>query len=663
MFSKLLIANRGEIAVRIIKTARALGYRTVAVYSEADSDAPHVDLADEAVCIGPASAAQSYLNSERLLEAARLTGADAIHPGYGFLSENAGFAQACVEAGRVFIGPPVAAIELMGSKGRAKTAMQQADVPCVPGYQGSDQSDATLLSEARRLGLPVMIKASAGGGGRGMRLVQHEDELLASIKTARSEALSAFGDGELILEKAIIDPRHIEIQVFADQHGQCIYLGERDCSIQRRHQKVVEEAPSPFVSPALRQRMGEAAVQAARSCGYVGAGTVEFLVDANEHFYFLEMNTRLQVEHPVTELITGTDLVAWQLQVAAGKPLPMTQAQLCLTGHAMEVRLYAEDPAQGFLPQTGTIIDWQPAPGEGVRIDSGIVAGQQVSPHYDPMLAKIIAWGADREEARRRLVRTLEDSRLFGVTVNARFLRNLISHPAFIAGAATTGFINGPFAGDPSLSPAQPRSLDWALASVVLHLGSLKTNTLNWRRPQPLPWAYKLRQAEVSATVALYETAEGLEVQLDDQRLTLAQLKQTPLEPGGTPAARGQLSFTLGTHRQHAQYLRHLDQVYLQVQGRSLCFTDLTYQAAASSDTQGAGRLVAPMDGAIVELLTEVGAEVKKGQTLVILEAMKMEHQLKADCDAVVAKIPVVKGQQVKIRQPLVQLTPHGTAD
>ncbi|MCW9009604.1 biotin carboxylase N-terminal domain-containing protein, partial [Marinobacter sp.] len=379
MLKKLLIANRGEIAVRVIRTAKALGYRTVAVYSEADANALHVEQADEAVCIGPAQVAASYLNADAILDAAKKTGADCIHPGYGFLSENSGFAKAVKQAGLTFVGPPENAIELMGSKRRSKIAMQEARVPVVPGYEGNNASDDELIAAAQDIGYPLMLKASAGGGGRGMRLVESESELADNIKRARSEAKQAFGDDELIIEKAVIEPRHVEIQVFADHHGNAVYLGERDCSVQRRHQKVVEEAPSPFVTPELRKAMGEAAVKAALACGYEGAGTVEFLVDKDRNFYFLEMNTRLQVEHPVTELITGQDLVAWQLMVAEGRPLPLAQDDIQLNGHAIEVRLYAEDPASGFTPQTGTLHQFTPAEGEGRRFDTGVRSGDVVS--------------------------------------------------------------------------------------------------------------------------------------------------------------------------------------------------------------------------------------------------------------------------------------------
>jgi geranyl-CoA carboxylase alpha subunit len=451
-FQKILIANRGEIAVRVIKTARALGYRTVAVYSEVDADSLHVASADEAVCIGPAPVGQSYLVAANILQAAQLTGADAVHPGYGFLSENTDFAAACEAAGVTFIGPPAAAIEWMGSKRLSKVAMLEAGVPCIPGYQDAEQADAVLIEKAQAVGFPLMVKASAGGGGRGMRLVHNEAELPEMIKTARSEAQNAFGSGELILERAVLEPRHIEIQVFADNHGNVVHLGERDCSIQRRHQKVVEEAPSPFVDEDLRSRMGEAAVSAARACDYRGAGTVEFLVDKDRNFYFLEMNTRLQVEHPVTEMVTGQDLVAWQIAVAAGDVLPLQQEDIKLSGHAVEVRLYAEDPRNNFLPQTGSALVWEYPEGPGIRIDHGLAQGQQISPFYDPMIAKLIAHGDDRAQACRMLASAVQDSTLLGVNNNKLFLQNILRHPVFLAGEATTAFIEQHFQADPSVA-------------------------------------------------------------------------------------------------------------------------------------------------------------------------------------------------------------------
>ncbi|MEO1336425.1 MAG: acetyl-CoA carboxylase biotin carboxylase subunit, partial [Myxococcota bacterium] len=395
--NRILVANRGEIACRIIRSAHSLGRTAVAVYSEADKDAPHVRMADEAVCIGPPSVAASYLNIDAIIAAAQKTNADAIHPGYGFLAENADFARAVTAAGLVFIGPPIEAIALMGNKAAAKRRMLDAAVPCVPGYQGTDQTDPTFVKQARDIGYPVMVKAASGGGGRGMRLVEDESQLVAALARARAEADSAFGSNELILEKAVVRPRHVEIQVFADRHGHVIHLGERDCSVQRRHQKVIEEAPCPVMTPQLRSAMGQAAVEAAKSIDYVGAGTVEFLLDASGAFYFLEMNTRLQVEHPVTEMVTGIDLVAQQISVAEGHPLDIEQSDVAFNGHAIEVRLYAEDPAQGFTPSTGRLERWSTPDLEGIRVDDGVDSGTEISPYYDPMVAKVIGWGPTRE--------------------------------------------------------------------------------------------------------------------------------------------------------------------------------------------------------------------------------------------------------------------------
>ena len=521
MFDKILVANRGEIAVRVMRTAKSLGYKTVAVFSEADRNAAHVLFADEAVLIGPSPVAESYLKAENVLAAAKASGAQAVHPGYGFLSENCDFANACEKQGIEFIGPPSDAIELMGSKRLSKIAMIKAGVPCILGYEGASQDLETLVAEAHKIGFPIMVKASAGGGGRGMRLVFEASELEAQIKTARSEAENAFGSGELILEKAVIKPRHIEIQIFADKHGNVVYLGERDCSIQRRHQKVVEEAPSPFVDQALREKMGEAAVQAAKACNYVGAGTVEFLVDSAKKFYFLEMNTRLQVEHPVTELVTGTDLVAWQIKTAAGETLPLTQDQIQINGHAMEVRLYAEDPANNFLPQTGSIHRWSPAIGDGVRIDSGLISGdkqnQAVSPFYDPMLAKIIAYGANREEARRRLRQAVEESTIFGVNVNSEFLGEVLGHECFIEGEATTAFIAEDFGDSPTLAEQPTTLLEKALACVVSYLKFGKDKTTNntqsinlglsgWSNTGHSPWPYKLKFNDSQWNLSLKES-------------------------------------------------------------------------------------------------------------------------------------------------------------
>ncbi|WP_458375711.1 acetyl/propionyl/methylcrotonyl-CoA carboxylase subunit alpha [Pseudomonas pergaminensis] len=622
--TKILIANRGEIACRIQRTAQALGYRTVAIYSEADAQALHAQMADEAVHIGPAPVHQSYLNIEAILNAAKRTGADAIHPGYGFLSENPDFARACQHAGLTFIGPSVEAIELMGSKRLSKLAMLDAGVPCIAGYQGSAQDDTTLQQEADRIGYPLMIKASAGGGGRGMRLVHQSKDLLDNLHTARSEAKNAFGSDELILEHALIDPRHVEIQLFGDSHGHLIYLGERDCSIQRRHQKVIEEAPCPVMTPELRQAMGEAALKAGRAVNYVGAGTVEFLLDRHGRFYFLEMNTRLQVEHPVTELITGLDLVDWQLQIAAGQPLPLTQADVTLSGHAMEVRLYAEDPSQGFLPQTGDVLRWDPA--TGVRIDHSVVEGQRISPFYDPMLGKIIAHGATREEARRKLLRAVEDTVLLGVATNQPLLVNLLKHPDFVGGDFSTGFIAEHFREIPPLTPSTEQL---ALAAALFYQHSANQHPqglAGWRNNASAPCTYRL---EVNGNIHTV-SAEPLQLTIDGRHVTLV----------------------FNGIRRRTAY--HLDAHQLWLPG--LKVINRTQQVASRQANASSGTVKAPMDGAIVDVRVSAGDSVTKGQLLLVLEAMKMEHPLTAGIDGVIKGVQVIAGDQVRNRQVLLEI-------
>tara|TARA_R110001592_G_scaffold175466_5_gene414753 strand:- start:78339 stop:80369 length:2031 start_codon:yes stop_codon:yes gene_type:complete len=668
MFDKILVANRGEIAVRVMRTAKSLGYKTVAVFSEADKHAAHVAFADEAVMIGPSAVSESYLKAENVLAAAKASGAQAVHPGYGFLSENCDFANACEKAGIEFIGPPSDAIELMGSKRLSKIAMIKAGVPCILGYEGADQDIKTLVAEAHKIGFPIMVKASAGGGGRGMRLVLEASELEAQIKTARSEAENAFGSGELILEKAVIKPRHIEIQVFADKHGNVVYLGERDCSIQRRHQKVVEEAPSPFVDQALREQMGQAAVQAAKACHYVGAGTVEFLVDAEKNFYFLEMNTRLQVEHPVTELVTGTDLVAWQIKTAAGETLPLTQEQIQLNGHAMEVRLYAENPANNFLPQTGRIHRWSPALGDGVRIDSGLISGDQqnqaVSPFYDPMLAKIIAYGSNREEARRRLRQAVQESTIFGVNVNSEFLSEVLAHECFIQGEATTAFIAEDFGDSPTLSEQSATLLQKALACVVsyLKLGKDKHKATNnnlspnlglsgWSNTGHSPWPYKLSFNDSQWNLSLKESKNNqnevdFEVSENDES---EQLKDVTI-------CENKIRFNHNGVYQGCEFQIIGKTIYLKYATAYSQFEDITHLSVAAKEASGSGQITASMDGAIIEVFVSPGEKVTKGQTLVILEAMKMEHPLKSDVDGVIESLTVKKGDQVKLRQLLVSI-------
>ncbi|MEI2559061.1 acetyl/propionyl/methylcrotonyl-CoA carboxylase subunit alpha [Acinetobacter pittii] len=639
-FSKVLVANRGEIAVRVMQTAKAMGYQTVAVYSDADRHARHVQEADEAVYIGASKVSESYLSIVKIIEACKKTGADAVHPGYGFLSENTEFAQACIDNQITFIGPTASAIELMGSKRLSKIAIIKAGVPCVPGYEDERQDLEYLATQAEQIGFPLMVKASAGGGGRGMRLVQQASELIEALQTARSEAENAFGSGELILEKAVIAPRHVEIQVFGDTHGNYVYLFERDCSIQRRHQKVVEEAPCPVMTPELRQQMGEAAVSAAKACAYVGAGTVEFLLDASGAFYFLEMNTRLQVEHPVTELITGLDLVEWQLRVANGEKLPLKQHELTLTGHAIEVRLYAEDPRQDFLPQTGQVLRWKPANLPNVRIDHGMLATDEVSPFYDPMVAKVIAYGKTREDAIRLLARAVDDCVFLGVNSNKQFLVNLLRHPVVVAGDTNTAFIQQHFQDDSSLNK-QVLSLESLAIAAALFSQSKGTGA--WQTGLGVPLPLKLKCDDQSIQLQLSSVNNTFTVQLCEQTVSIEVVEKTA----------EQLIYLLDGVRRRVQYVLDGEQLYLDQNNGNVLIRNVTYTAPEVADVAGDGKIRAPMDGAVVNILVNKGDQVMKGQTLLVLEAMKIQQQIKADVDGVVEEVLGQQGQQVKKRQML----------
>ncbi|MXY41922.1 MAG: acetyl-CoA carboxylase biotin carboxylase subunit [Rhodospirillaceae bacterium] len=660
-FGTILVANRGEIAVRVMRTARALGYRTVAVHSEADSEAPHVRIADAAAHIGPPPAAESYLNIDNILRAAAETGADAVHPGYGFLSENAAFARACADAGLSFIGPDAGAIALMGDKAEARRRMADAGVPCVPGYDGADQSNAVLAAAAAKIGFPVMVKAAAGGGGRGMRLVAQAGALPDALAAARSEAENAFGSGNLILEKAIARPRHVEIQIVADSHGNTIHLGERDCSVQRRHQKVIEEAPCPVMTGDLREAMGAAAVEAARSIGYCGAGTVEFLLDADGSFYFLEMNTRLQVEHPVTEAITGLDLVALQIRVAEGRPLGLAQADFRPSGHAIEARLYAEDVAQDFLPAAGDIALWRPPAGPGVRIDSGVESGQAVSPFYDPMIAKIVAHGETRDIARRRLIRALAETVSFGLTTNRRFLIDCLERDAFARGEATTAFIEEQF-GDEDLAAPDPEYAVAAAAAVLKYLADRDAaygKSLNVS-PELLDWA----------------SAGALEsrclLTAGDADFDLSVSPAGPCDRtgphdytvrGGDEAAsvrivsigNGRAELAIDGVRRHFQYHAAGDTLFLGEAGRDHRFGP-GRSAAATQEDGGGGRVVAPMHGKILEIAVDPGDTVNRGDRLMVIEAMKMQHDIVAPAAGAVADILQRAGVQVAAGDPLVDI-------
>ncbi len=654
-FSKVLIANRGEIACRVIKTARNLGYQTVAVYSDADRKARHVLLADEAVYLGNSPVGESYLHQEKILQAIEKSGADAVHPGYGFLSENESFARALEAKGIVFIGPPASAIALMGSKRESKLAMIEAGVPCVPGYQGNEQDPKVLIEEAMKVGLPVMLKASAGGGGRGMRLVEEKEALAEAIQTACSEARNAFGSDEMIIERAVMRPRHIEIQVFADSHGNCISLGERDCSVQRRHQKVIEEAPSPAVSEELRQTMGQAAVRAAQACDYVGAGTVEFLLDSSGEFYFLEMNTRLQVEHPVTEMVTGLDLVEWQLRVASGEVLPLSQEQVQSNGHAIEVRLYAEDPANGFLPQTGDLLRFDIPELDHCRIDHGVIAGQQVTPFYDPMLAKLIAWGPDRETARRKLSRIVKHSQILGMTTNQGFLGEALNADDFVKGEATTALIGEWFTPElrDSLGALKPEQ--WILSAALLKLadssseGAVKLPR-GFRNSIAFPTQCQLSIGEQDELLELLLNKVAHGVKVEGQALGEA-VELTILSWDGE-----QCVYEIAGVTRRQGYLKAGQSVYLSAAQGSVRLEDTTLRPPQLADGAGSGKLKAPMDGAVVTITVKEGDAVTRGQTIAVIEAMKMEHPLKADVDGTIQAIHTELGSQVKGRQLLVEI-------
>jgi geranyl-CoA carboxylase alpha subunit len=644
-FSKILIANRGEIACRVIRTARALGYRTVAVFSDADRDAPHVQQADEAVHIGGSAAADSYLRIDALLDAARKTGADAVHPGYGFLSENAGFAQACLDAGLVFIGPPPSAITAMGDKALAKRRMLEAGVPCAPGYLGDEQDDARLQQEALKLGFPLLVKAVAGGGGRGMRLVRQASEMEQALAGARREAQSAFGDGTLMLERLIDNGRHIEIQVFADAHGNAVYLGERDCTAQRRRQKVIEEAPSPVVSPGMREAMGRDAVAAALAVGYRGAGTVEFVVDAELKHYFLEMNTRLQVEHPVTELVTGFDLVEWQLRVAAGQPLPARQHEIELKGHAIEARLYAEDPYAGFVPQTGTVLYWRPelALHAGVRIDGGIVEGSVVSPYYDPMVAKIIVHGRDRDDAIRRLRAALQNAPLLGLRNNGRFLADLVDHPAFRTATMSTTLIDQWLEqGEALLQRPLASEVHWCLAAAALAM----EHGAGWRADSVAAFGMSLRCDEVQHLLRVQPDRHGaVQVSLDAATHRLRILSHEG----------AYLRFEMDGVMRQAVAVHHQHALHLALDGAEFVFTEVS-AFPDSRALQDASRAVAPVAGKVTQIQVAVGDTVQEGQALVCVEAMKMEMWLSAQADGTVQAVHIAVGEQVESGALLVEL-------
>jgi 3-methylcrotonyl-CoA carboxylase alpha subunit len=659
MFDKILIANRGEIACRVARTARRLGVRSVAVYSQADANALHVRSADEAILIGPAPARESYLRGDVIIEAARRSGAQAVHPGYGFLSENAEFAAACAAAGLVFIGPPAAAIRAMGSKSAAKALMQSTGVPLVPGYHGDEQAAGWLQQEAARIGYPVLIKASAGGGGKGMRRVDRAADFVAALASCQREASAGFGDPRVLIERYLLRPRHIEIQIFADTHGNGVYLFERDCSVQRRHQKVLEEAPAPGMTSQRRAEMGAAALAAARAVGYVGAGTVEFIAEPDGRFYFMEMNTRLQVEHPVTEMITGQDLVEWQLRVAAGEPLPLLQSELAIQGHGIEARIYAEDPERGFLPSTGRI-HWlrTPAPSPTVRIDAGVAEGDAISPWYDPMIAKLIVHGDSREQACARMLEALREFQILGVASNVDFLARLIGSPAFAGADLDTALIERQQA---LLFPPAAPAPDAALLAAAL-------SRLSQQR----------RQAQAGPGLAIWRRAGGWRLNArGEQRLTFsgqdngrsASIRSTAAGyelAVGNSVAHGEVpespengfAFTLGDERLTARVVSLESHYDVFLHGTHFALDIADPLAHVGEQSAGEGGIRALMPGRVVSLLAQPGSHVKKGQPLLILEAMKMEHTLSAPADGICEGFNVAVGEQVTEGAELVSFKP-----
>jgi len=654
-FDTLLIANRGEIACRVIRTARALGLRTVAVHSQADAHALHVQLADLAVPIGPAPARESYLRIDRLIEACRASGAQAVHPGYGFLSESAEFSRACREAGLTFIGPAPEAIEALGNKAAAKQLAQRIGVPCLPGYSGPRQSADTLVAEARRVGAPLMIKAAAGGGGRGMRRcddVADEPALRALLEAARSEATASFGNGDLLLERLLERARHVEVQVFGDLHGNYVHLGERDCSTQRRNQKILEEAPAPGVGESLRAALGEAAIRLAREVGYVGAGTVEFLMEPDGSIHFLEMNTRLQVEHPVTEAVTGLDLVEWQLRVAQGEPLPLSQDQVRFEGHAIEARVCAEDPWAGFAPQSGDILAWELPQLQGVRVDHGLAERAVVPAHYDSMIAKVIAHGTDREQARQRLVTALGGTTLLGITHNREYLIDCLCARPFVDADLSTRWLDHS-AGQWSAPTPDSRWFAAACATSLMHAGVAHGALANWSSsgPRTLPYTLSVGGKEYPLSVRTLDAAR-FEIAGDGWKHEIV------CEP-----PRG-IEYRLAIDNLGMRVRAQVDLAggWLDAFGVAAAFLDFTHVPPRREHAGASGRVASTMHGLVVDVAVKPGDTVTRGQRLLSIEAMKMEHQILASIDGTVAELSVGAGQQVAPGRLLVSIEPAATS-
>ena len=660
-FDSVLIANRGEIACRIIKTANKLGYRTISIYTDADKKSPHVALADEAINIGLGPVNASYLDINKIIDVAKQTNAQSIHPGYGFLSENSNFAKAVELAGLTFIGPKSEAIALMGSKSVSKKKMIEAKVPCIPGYQGDDQSDNTFLKSAKKIGFPLMIKASAGGGGRGMRLVNQVDDLKDALKIARAEALNAFGSSELILEKAFVNARHIEIQIISDAYGSHLYFGERDCSIQRRHQKVIEESPSPVMTKMLREKMGKAAVCAAKAVDYTNAGTIEFLVDDQLNYYFLEMNTRIQVEHPVTEMVTGYDLIALQFLVAQGAKLPMKQSDIAITGHAIEARIYAEDPNNDFLPNVGKIDFWDPPRFDGVRIDDGVVTGQTLSTFYDPMIAKIVGFGESRESARQKLIHGLTKTALFGIKNNKQFLIECLRKPSFISGDFRTDFISKEFQ-DQDKTVEPKKLLDIAIVSciqVIRDTQNLYSQTLcvsellcNWTNAGCLKYRKLYMVGDDHFDLTLSPDANKTNT-FDVLNLSTSEKLSLTVEILDDSSARCLFERNI---IEVVFFELNVKQIYCEINGVSRLYEDMINNHQGGKRIASSGTVVSPMHGSLLEVNVNIGENVVEGQLLAVLEAMKMHYEIRAEISGQVEAVFSQKGDQISADDVLLEI-------
>lgn len=650
MFNKILIANRGEIACRIIKTARSMGIHTVAIYSSVDKDSLHVRSADSAYYVGEAAAKESYLNSAAIIRVAKESGAQAIHPGYGFLSENPEFAQACEAAGIVFIGPSVAAMEAMASKQLAKQLLEKSKVPLTPGYHGSEQSEAHLLNEAKKIGFPVLIKAANGGGGKGMRTVHSEEEFSTALAGAKRESMASFADDTMIIEKLVSHPRHVELQIMADNHGNVVHIFERDCSIQRRHQKIIEEAPAPNLSPALRTRLADAACEVARSIQYRGAGTVEFLVDSQEQFYFMEMNTRLQVEHPVTEMITGLDLVSWQLKIAAGEPLPLAQEEIKAQGHSIECRIYAEDPYHEFIPSIGQIHFLKEPRGEGIRIDTGVEGLSQITMYYDPMIAKLITWGANREEALQRLEQALGHYYIGGLKTNIPFLKAICQHPKFSHAELSTDFLAKESiqlaVPDKEIALLMTVSFDY-LNTINEIADPLLRDAFSWQSQGLGNWVYRYQEAEKRIDALITPiNASQFKVKINEQehclRVSLNEI---------------QLTIEFDQKKYTALVENTKNTLTLYTTEGQITFERFNWNILGAQSSTHKGQLTAPMPATVVAILKNIGEQVKAGDRLIVLEAMKMEHTIHAPSDGILADIFYAVGAQVNEGEELLSLS------